>query len=140
MMLNSLPSYSRSRQTNTCSKGCTNRVTDVVGSYWQSKQTLTSSEGCAQRFTAVGLGLSLRPEPFLNLSSPLTCPGRSTDLDVLVCRVWIKCLNPPGSSKRSNSVTVANSRTLCFAASGKQQTHHCAVTIALDIPDAARTN
>ena len=110
-------------------------VTGRASRHLRAVKDVHKVHGCGPK-----LSLSLRPEPFLNLSSPLTCPGRSTDLDVLVCRVWIKCLNSPGSSKRSNSVTVANSRTLCFAASGKQQTHHCAVTIALDIPVAARTN
>ncbi len=49
----------------------------------------------------------------------------------------------PGSSKRPNSVTVVTSlgsTAFCFAASGKQQVRYCAVTLAIDMLDAAWTS
>lgn len=107
-------------------------------SYWQSKQTNTCSEGCANRFTAVGSGL----KRFLFSLNPRQMPS----LDFWSKKVSQKVRwfaepgQMPGSSKRFNSATVAKSTALCFAASGKQQTRYCAVTLGIDILDAARTN
>lgn len=113
MMLNSQPSYWQSKQTNTCSEGCANRFTGWF------------------RLEAFLFSLNPRQMPFLNFWSKKVSQKM---------RWFAEPGQMPGSSKRFNSATVAKSTALCFAASGKQQTRYCAVTLGIDILDAARTN